>query len=364
MIKFNILKWLFKRAPMNFYLHSLDGTTTIKSINNTFLGYKFCQKFTPEEIDDIWDNIKLQKRFSTILIFLSFVILLYGIIFPNYYFISSQKWYYTALPLLITIFVLYQLITYLNTKYFEKKLREKFGEYTTTVFIPSDEIDKKYYQLFKIELAKALTLILIIIICFNFGSPFKLVTNCISHKKYNEAIKIATIGSKIFPIAPEWYSLRAFSKFQIKDYTGAIKDYDKAYGLGPDEYNVMNFDNKIYIKYYINEYKSALKDFDYEIEHASDEYERDAFLWDKAQFLYNIKKYNEALKIYNELIIKAENDRIFLLKNRLYFERAQVYKKLKKNDLAKQDIKNAENLSIEDSFKNPIPKPSLLLENI
>ena len=105
-----------------------------------------------------------------------------------------------------------------------------------------------------------------------------------------------------------------------------------------------------------------MKDFDYEIANCSDEYEKDAFLWDKAQFLYNLGKYDEALQIYNDLLVKSEEDRIFLLKNRLYFERAQVYKKMGKTKPADEDILNAENLNIEESFKNPIPAPSLILD--
>ena len=88
------------------------------------------------------------------------------------------------------------------------------------------------------------------------------------------------------------------------------------------------------------------------------------FLWDKAQFLYNIKEYKEALKIYNELLVKSEQDRIFLLQNRLYFERAEVYKKLGLDDLAAEDMEKADTMSIEEAFKNPIPQPTLLLEGI
>lgn len=36
----------------------------------------------------------------------------------------------------------------------------------------------------------------------------------------------------------------------------------------------MNFDNKIFVKYFIKDYDGALADFDYEIEHASDDYEK------------------------------------------------------------------------------------------
>lgn len=363
MIKFNILKRLFKRAPMNFY-NNEDGTTVIKSINNTFQGYKFNKIIDEDQINSIWEYIKQHKRITTIGIFLSFIVLLYGVIFPHYAFLSNLKWYFTVLPMLVIIFAIYQALLHINTIHFEKWLKNNFGEFEKTVYNPTDFIDKKYYNLFKIELTKAFGLIIIIIACFCIGSPFKITLNLINNQKYDEAIKLATIGSKIFPIAPTWYSLRGYSKFQIKDYDGAIKDYDKAYKLGPDEYNVMNFDNKIFIKYYTKQYKSAIKDFDKEIANAQTDEDRDSFLWDKAQFLYNIKHYEDALRIYNDLLIKSNEDRIFLLQNRLYFERAEVYKKLGNEELAEQDLQNANDLNIEDSFKNPIPEPTLLLDEI
>ena len=363
MIKFSILKWLYKHSPINFYTVS-ENSTIIKSINNTSLGYKYNKVFSDTEINEFWNLIKKQKRFSIIVMFLSYIFILYGLIFPNYYFLTSLKWYYSVLPLLFVVFGLYHLILFLNTKYFQKKIVEKFGEYECVVFKSSETIDLKYYNLFKFELLKVFSLILIICVCLGIGSPFKLVSKCIERKEYNTAVRIATIGSKIFPIAPEWYSLRAYSKYQLKDYEEAIKDYDRAYKLEPDEYRVMNFDNKIYIKYHIKDYKSALKDFDYEIKNAQNDEDKDSFYWDKAQFLYNIKKYKDALEIYNYLIEKADSDRVYLLKNRLYFERAQVYQQLGQNDLAQEDFANADALSIEESFKNPIPEPVLLLDEM
>ena len=93
--------------------------------------------------------------------------------------------------------------------------------------------------------------------------------------------------------------MRGYARFQLGDYKNAIADFDKAYQLESDIFKTMNFDNKIYIKYYLGDYDSALKDFDTEIKKAENEYIKDSFLWDKAQFLYNIKKYKEALKLYN-----------------------------------------------------------------
>lgn len=361
MVKFNILKWLYKQAPMNFYTYTEDATI-IKSINNAFLGYKFQNKFSEEQLEIVWELIRQHKRFSTILIFVLFIVSLYGIIFPNYYFISNQNWYFTALPLLVIFFLIYHGITIICTKHFEKQLNSKFGEFEKTIYTPSGNVDSKYYRHFKIELAKAFGLILFILLCFRIGSPFKIALKWLHQERYKDVINLTTIGSKIFPIAPEWYSLRGYAQFKIKNYKEAIKDYDKAYKFGPDEYNVMNFDNKIYIKYIIKDYKSAIKDFDYEITHASDDYERDSFLWDKAQFLYNIGQYKQSLKIYDSLIQKAEYDKIYLLQNRLYYERAQVYKKLGLEEAANQDLLNAETLNIEESFKNPIPAPTILLD--
>lgn len=363
MIKFNILKRIFKRAPMNFYNY-IDDTTVIKSINNTFQGYKFNKVLTEEQIASIWNFVKQSKRLTTVVIFLLFIVLLYGVIFPHYAFLSSLRWYCNVLPLLVIVFLMYQVLLHISTIHFEKWLKNKFGEFEKTVYNPTDFIDKKYYKLFKIELIKAFSLILVIGVCFCVCSPFRITLNLINNQKYNDAIRLATIGSKVFPIAPSWYSLRGYSKFQIKDYEGAIKDYDKAYRLGPGEYNVMNFDNKIFIKYYTKQYESAIKDFDKEIAKAQSDEDRDSFLWDKAQFLYNIKQYEEALKIYNDLLVKSNEDRVFLLQNRLYFERAEVYKKLGNNELAEQDLQNANNLNIEDSFKNPIPEPTLLLDEM
>ena len=172
---------------------------------------------------------------------------------------------------------------------------------------------------------------------------------------------MTTIWSKIIPNDPKWYSLRAYAKFHSGDFEGAIEDYDKAYNLENDEYKMMNFDNKIYVRYAQRDYKGALKDFDTEISNAKDDYDRDSLLWDKAQFLYNIERYNEALKIYNELLVNAESDRIYLIQNRLYYERAQVYMRLNKEEEAQEDLDRASEMNLEPNFQNPIPAPTLLL---
>ena len=254
-----------------------------------------------------------------------------------------------------------QFITTISTFLFEKKLLEKYGKFDKVYFEHSKTIDKKYYSLFKSELIKAGIAFLLIFISATFFSPFEYAQSLIDKHRYKDAIKVTSIGAKFLPVVPEWYSLRGYANFQLEEYDKAILDYDKAYNLSADGFNIMNFDNKIFVKYYQGNYEEALADFDIEIQKADNENEKDQFLWDKAQFLYNIKKYNEALVVYNDLIEKAENDRIFLLKDRLYLERAEVYLKLKKYKEAKAD---AETVGLNDfsTFQNPIPKPMLMLD--
>ena len=360
MLKVNILKLMYKYSPMNFY--RLDNQkTTIKSTNNTSLGYEFQKEFTTDEIDSVWREIRVHKRFSTISIFILFIFLLYQLIFPKFTLFVNLNWYINALIILALITILYHIINLICQKIFEKRLKNCFGDFVKTKFIKTEFIDKKYYRLFKIELFKALIAILVIIIGFCSISPFDICQKLIDKKHYQQAIRLTTIGSRIFPIAQEWYSLRGYARYKLADYQGAIIDYDRAYSLSADDdTNIMNFDNKIFIKYSLGDYDSALNDFDKEIKNANSEDERDQFMWDKAQFLYNIGKFNEALELYNELIVKSESDRIFLLKDRLYLERAQVYKMLGEKELAQKDIESSE-IQDEDSNRNPIPKPVLIL---
>ncbi len=362
MLKLNILKLLYKRSPMDFYTKA-ENNTIIKSINNTSSGYYFEKEFTREEINTVWNEIKLHKKFAIIVIFLLFLLCLYEIIFPRFILFVNNTWYVNTVVMFALLAFVYSIITFIYTKIFEKRLKKHFGEFKKVKFIQSENIDIEYYKLFKFELAKVLIVLLCAIIASSFISPFKFTKKLLEEEDYKKAIRITTIGSRIFPIAQEWYSLRGYARFKTGDFQGAIKDYDKAYNLGADGFNIMNFDNKIYVKYYLADYDSALKDFDKEIKNASNDNERDQFLWDKAQFLYNIKKYEDALALYNELIIKAENDRIFLLKDRLYMERAEVYKKLGLNDLAKQDLENSDSLDNSLNINsNPIPEPVLIME--
>lgn len=361
MLKY-ILRLMYNSAPMNFYTIS-DGKTVIKSINNISLGYKFDKEFLPEDIAAVWHQIKLHKRISSVFIGLLFIYLLYEAIFPQFAILVNNRWYVNAILLVVVMIVVGQIITYISTKIFEKRIKKRFGEFERSKFISPERIDKTYYKIFKTELIKVLVLVLILLVGSLFISPFNIAQKLLNREMYKEVINFTTIGAKIFPIAQEWYTMRGYANYKLGNNSEAINDFDRAYKLAADGFNMTNFDNKIFIKYIDKDYESALKDFNEEIEIATSEDEKDKFKWDKAQFLYNIGRYNEALDIYNELIEKAETDRIFLLKDKLYFERSQTYHKLGMDKESEQDIISS-GITPDEAIDYVIPEPMMIIDNM
>lgn len=353
---------MYNSTPMNFYTIS-EGKTTIKSLSNVSSGYKFDREFGPDELSGIWKQIKLHKRISSVFICMLFICLLYEAIFPQFQILVNNKWYINAIILIFIMIIVSQIITYISAKIFQKRIKKKFGEFEKSKFITQDRVDKKYYDIFKIELAKVLIIALVIIVSFMFISPFSIAQKLLKRERYNEVIKYTTLWAKLFPIAQEWYTMRGYANFKLGNNEDAAKDFDKAYKLGADGFNMTNFDNKIYIKYIDRDYDSAVKDFNREIRKANNEEERDKFKWDKAQFLYNIGQYEEALEIYDELISKAETDHVFLLKDRLYFERSQTYQKLGREKEARADIESS-GISPEEAIDYIIPEPMLIIDNL
>ena len=80
--------------------------------------------------------------------------------------------------------------------------------------------------------------------------------------------------------------------------------------------------------------------------------------------MYNVNRYEEALALYTELLTKADSDSVFLLKDRLYLERAQIYQILGQNDLANADLINSGAVETLENKLDYIPKPVLLLKEL
>lgn len=362
MAKLNILQWLYKHSPVNFYSITDNGETIIKSINNTFAGYKYNAEFSDESLNSLRKVIKNFKRFSTIAVLLSYFILVYGFVFPHYDLFKNNN---AKIIIIVFAIVLPFIVMGIMSFLFELYLKKKYGKFERTHFPSSNVIETQSYKEFKFEILKIFILLMIIGgIYFWIGSPYETTMNLINKGKYSDAVKITTIWSKILPVDAQWYALRGYARFYDGDYKGAIADYDRAYQLKNNEYKSMSFDNKIYIKYILSDYESAIDDFDNEIAKTKNDGERDSLLWDKAQFLYNIGEYKNALKIYNELITKSVDDRIYLVENRLYYERAQVYKSLGMDKESLADEQKAQELDLDIEYQTSIPEPILILEEM
>ena len=362
MSKLNILQWLYKHSPVNFYSITDNGETIIKSINNTFSGYKYNTKFSDNDLNILRKVIKNFKRFSTISVLLSYFILIYCFVFPNYEILKDNV---IKIGIIAFAFILPFIVLSLISFLFEIYLKKQYGKFERTHFPTTNVIETQSYNDFKLEILKIFILLIVIGgVYLWIGSPYETTMNLINKGKYSDAVKMTTIWSKILPVDAQWFALRGYARFYDGDYKGAIEDYDKAYKLKNNEYKCMSFDNKIYIKYILNDYESAIDDFDNEIEKTKDEGEKNSLLWDKAQFLFNIEEYNNALNIYNDLIKKSEDDRIYLVENRLYYERAQVYKSLGKEKEAQADEQKAQELDLDIEYQTSIPEPTLILEEM
>ncbi|WP_336071011.1 tetratricopeptide repeat protein [Mesoflavibacter sp. CH_XMU1404-2] len=84
-------------------------------------------------------------------------------------------------------------------------------------------------------------------------------------KDYDGAIKDFNKATKACPNYAIPYYNRAFVKMHIKDYSGAILDFNKAVELNPknvmDYYFVNSFHNRGRAKLYLKDYKGAITDF-------------------------------------------------------------------------------------------------------
>ena len=356
-MKQNIIEILYKYSPMNFYMLTQDNKTIISSISTSKKNYKFDKIFSQQELNTVWKHIKIHKKLSVIFILTIFILSLYTIIFPNYSKLLNNTWYLNFLVLIGFVVITCFLTSSTSSIIFKTFLKKNYGNFETVKHEINNIKDEKYYKLYKKALIKMFLLIAFGIIAVTQISPTNITKQAVLNEDYTKALAISTIGIKILPISPELYALRGYTNFKLGEYQKAIDDYDNAYKYSENEYKLMNFDNKIYIKYFLSDYKGAVKDFKEQIRNAQSDETKDEFMWDEAQFLYNIGEYKKSLALYNLLIDKAENDKIYLLKDRLYLERSEVYGKLGNLDAQTKDIK----LSQAGDFSGEIiPKPVLL----
>ena len=195
MAKINILQWLYKHSPVNFYSITENGETIIKSINNTFRGYKYNKIFSDDDLNDLRKVIKNFKRFSTVAVLLFYLILVYGFVFPNYQLFANNN---LKVAIIVLALVLPFVILLFISLLFEFYLNKKYGSFERTHFPMTNIIETQSYKDFKLEILKIFLLLMVIGgIYLWIGSPYETTLNLINKGKYSDAIKMTTLWSKI-----------------------------------------------------------------------------------------------------------------------------------------------------------------------
>lgn len=128
------------------------------------------------------------------------------------------------------------------------------------------------------------------------------IIKLLEKKNYNEVIKICNEILNTNNEDEIAYFYRGSSKYYLKEYKGAIEDYNKVIELNPNEIAYLQRGD---CKKYIKEYKEAIKDYDKVIElNPNNEY---SYL-QRGYCKNNIEEYKEAIEDFNIAIgIKPDN---------------------------------------------------------
>ena len=203
-------------------------------------------------------------------------------------------------------------VSYLNRAFLETKLKE----YKKAVS------DLKFAIKLRPDYAKAYA---------NLGDTY------FRMEKYEDAIKNCSKAIELSPTYIEALMNRGITYIKLKKYKEALKDLDLVLILYPSMGIPHFFLNKGKAKYYLGNIEGAEKEFEKSIELSyHTEFHRNFAKYE----VFNVKEdYENALEELSKAIDK-DVDRI----PELFELRAELYKKLNKKDLAKQDMKRAKKL--------------------
>jgi tetratricopeptide (TPR) repeat protein len=142
--------------------------------------------------------------------------------------------------------------------------------------------------------------------------------------------------------SPEFYFKNGNAKYQLKDYAGAIKDFDKAVELDPKF--MQAYHTRAICFGELKKYDKALADFDKAIELDPDF--KNAYLNRAYYVKINSEDFEGAIQDYNKFIeLNKKGDNEFALNNR-------GFAKLKLNDLqgARDDIMKSFSMDSTNSY--------------
>lgn len=293
--------------------------------------------------------------------------------------------------------------------FYSKYLVENFGPYELTEFQPhiSNEKWKEYSVNFY---SKALAIGLLLIVFFSpaFLLEYSMKLNLTAKKKnYKSAINISKVYLTLYPKVESIYDMRAYAKYVIRDYEGALQDYKTVLDISGKKFKQIDYvrlANLLLLEKKLNNPESAVDIFnDYATRKKMSILDQSQILWiksifriennipetilqdyddllasldskdtrnyfyimcDKAYILYLMGEYDSAIEIYNIIIPYAEQNRKELGKElkSLYAERA--YSKEKIGDVlgADADFMKSEISTLELDKYQPTYTPQEFLK--
>ncbi len=332
--------------------------------NTTFIRGLLKQSYKFSKVIDIQDLLKIDKTasfmtyFSVVISIVLFLAYFYGVFFKNYLTIMHMQ--PIAFSLLITVPVMIAiLIPYLTANFAFENYLKNFGEYTKEkepFKIPLDAGEKTIPGLEKIKkrvvkeaLCGIIAVFLFLLFALFADATPKKIVNLIKQGKYEKALKTADLSLKILPVSSRNYGYRAAAKYFMKDYKGAVQDYELANKYSGTEF----YDADMFLaKGKILSKKEMLLQYDKSIKSQKSDVDKYSAIYSKANYLYGIKDFKDALSCYNLLINAYSKDKsVNVPTSVLYFRRAMTYQKLGNVQNYKIDIGVANSMCPDCEFE-------------
>jgi len=145
------------------------------------------------------------------------------------------------------------------------------------------------------------------------------------------------------------YAARAIAKGNLKDYQGALQDYDKVIELVVNDDNIkqdvyyisMMYDYRAFVKYHLKDYHGAIQDYSKAIELKPKDY----IYYNRGRvYQMNLKDVVAAMKDFEMVIMKSEDNYQLAFSN--YF----IGNKVKAFEVLTKSLKDAQNIQRKQKF--------------
>ncbi len=167
---------------------------------------------------------------------------------------------------------------------------------------------------------------------------YEAADNKFDMKAYEEAIELISKAISLYPEYVRAYNLRGLSKKRLKDFSGAMDDYDTSIKL--DKTNFTGYLYRAYLKDDLKDYHGALADYDTALLIKPDSTK--AYYFRGRLKFYNLSDDLGAIEDYTKAIILDQTDDSF------YYERGFANHYLEKYQEAVSDFDKAIDLNSSD----------------